>query len=48
MCETKYNTLLKSNKFRSSLIKTLSLILTDICKENDMNQIKNNNKISPF
>ena len=48
MCETKYNTLLKSNKFRSSLIKTLSLIFTDICKENDINQIKNNNKIYPF
>ena len=48
MCETKYKTALKSRGFRYSLIKILSTILTDICKENDLNQIKNNKDIYPF
>ena len=48
MCETKYKTALKSRGFRCSLIKILSTILTDICKENDLNQIKNNKDIYPF
>ena len=38
MCETKYISAFKSRGFRYTLINTLSVILTDICKENDINQ----------
>ena len=48
MCETKYISAFKSRGFRYTLINTLSVILTDICKENDISQIKNNEKINPF
>ena len=48
MCETKYISAFKSRGFRYTLINTLSVILTDICKENDINPIINNKNISPF
>ena len=38
MCETKYISAFKSRGFCYTLINTLSVILTDICKENDINQ----------
>ena len=48
MCETKYISAFKSRGFRYTLINTLSVILSDICKENDINPIINNKNISPF
>ena len=48
MCETKYISAFKSRGFRYTLINTLSVILTDICKENDINPIINNKNISLF
>ena len=38
----------KRKEFRHLLINILSSLLTDICKENDISQIKNNEKINPF
>ena len=38
----------KRKEFRNLLINILSSLLTDICKENDISQIKNNEKINPF
>ena len=38
----------KRKEFRHLLIDVLSSLLTDICKENDISQIKNNEKINPF
>jgi hypothetical protein len=48
MCETKYISAFKSRGFRYTLINTLSVIFTDICKENDINPIINNKNISLF
>ena len=48
MCETKYISAFKSRGFCYTLINTLSVILSDICKENDINPIINNKNISPF
>ena len=48
MCETKYISAFKSRGFRYTLINTLSVILSDICKENDINPIINNKNISLF
>ena len=38
----------KRKEFRNLLINILSSLLTDICKENDISQITNNEKINPF
>lgn len=48
MCETKYISAFKSRGFRYTLINTLSVIFSDICKENDINPIINNKNISLF
>ncbi len=38
----------KTREFRNILINTLSSILTDICKENDIPPLYNNERIIPF
>ena len=38
----------KTREFRSILINTLSYLLNDICKENDISHLNNNERIIPF
>jgi hypothetical protein len=38
----------KTREFRNTLINTLSSLLTDICKENDVSPLYNNERIIPF
>ena len=46
--EQKKKEIFQKKEFRYLLINILSSLLTDICKENDISQIKNNEKINPF
>ena len=46
--EQKQKEIFQKKEFRYLLINILSSLLTDICKENDISQIKNNEKINPF
>ena len=46
--EQKQKEIFQEKEFRYLLINILSSLLTDICKENDISQIKNNEKINPF
>ena len=46
--EQKQKEIFQKKEFRYLLINILSSLLTDICKENDISQIKNNEKINPI
>ena len=46
--EQKQKEIFQKKEFRYLLINILSSLLTDICKENDISQITNNEKINPF